>query len=126
MMNVKWLIGCCALVLTGCHDDDEVEPKPMPTELTVTTADDVTVEHVFYKVIDNVPDGETFIRYTLPVKSHRYAIPITNMEITRSGNQIVQNTYLDGDVRTEVVDNYDWIDVYEGADMGNEDWGDED
>lgn len=91
-----------------------------------TTADDVTVEHVFYKVIDNVPDGETFIRYTLPVKSHRYAIPITNMEITRSGNQIVQNTYLDGDVRTEVVDNYDWIDVYEGADMGNEDWGDED
>ena len=48
------------------------------------------------------------------------------MEITRSGNQIVQNTYLDGDVRTEVVDNYDWIDVYEGADMGNEDWGDED
>ena len=42
-MNVKWLIGCCALVLTGCHDDDEVEPKPMPTELTVTTADDVTL-----------------------------------------------------------------------------------
>ena len=39
-MNVKWLIGCCALLMTGCHDD-MVDPMPMPTELTVTTADDV-------------------------------------------------------------------------------------
>lgn len=39
MVKVKWLICCCVLVLTGCHD--EVEPTPMPTELTVTTVGDV-------------------------------------------------------------------------------------
>jgi len=37
-MKVKWLIGCCALVLTGCHDD--VEPTPPPTELTATAVGD--------------------------------------------------------------------------------------
>jgi hypothetical protein len=89
-----------------------------------TTADDVTVEHVFYKVVDNVPDGQTFLRYTLPVKSRRYAIPITNLEISRSGNQIEQNSYTDHDVRTEEITDYEWTDVYEGI-GGEDDWGED-
>lgn len=89
-----------------------------------TAYDDVTVEHVFYKVNDNVPDEETIVRYTLPVKSHRYAIPITKMEMTRSGNQIVQNNYTADDVRTTVVDDYEWTDVYDGIEWGDDDWND--
>jgi len=89
-----------------------------------TTADDVTVEHVFYKVVDNAPDGQTFLRYTLPVKSRRYAIPITNLEISRSGNQIEQNSYTDHDVRTEEITDYEWTDVYEGI-GGEDDWGED-
>ncbi len=98
-----------------------------------TAADDVTVSHVFYGVTNNVPDGNTILRYTLPVKSHRYAIPIVNLEITRSGNQIEQNRYTDSDVLTETVDDYEWTDVYAGIEEGgesddwnDEDWGDED
>ena len=83
------------------------------------------MEHVFHQVIDNVPDNSTFIRYTLPVKSHRYAIPITKLEITRSGNQIVQNEYTDGDVRTEVITDYEWTDVYGGVESGDDDWNED-
>lgn len=87
-----------------------------------TAADDVTVEHIFYQVNDNIPDGETIVRYTLPVKSHRYAMPITKLEMSRSGNQIAQNSYADGDVRQEVVDDYEWTDVYDGIEWGDDDW----
>lgn len=89
-----------------------------------TADDDVTVEHIFYQVNDNIPDGQTIIRYTLPVKSHRYAIPITKQEISRSGNQIIQNNYSDGDVRKEVVDDYEWTDVYGGDNWGDNNWND--
>jgi len=31
--------------------------------------------------------------YTLPLKSPRYALPLNELEIKRSGNQLVQNEY---------------------------------
>ena len=53
--------------------------------------DDVTVTHTFYNVKNNVVDDSQVITYTLPVKSPRYAQPITNLEIKRSKGQITQN-----------------------------------
>jgi tetratricopeptide (TPR) repeat protein len=63
------------------------------------TDDDVPITHTFYDVSGNTVNGETIYTYTLPVKSARYAQPITNKEITRSGNMMEQNTYTNADVQ---------------------------
>ena len=67
--------------------------------------DDVTVTHTFYKVVNNVVDNSEVLTYTLPVKSARYAQPITNLEIRRSKGQISQNEYSDNDVVKTVQEN---------------------
>lgn len=66
--------------------------------------DDVVVSHTFYNVENNNVDLSTVYTYTLPVKSLRYAQPISNLEIKRSNGQIVQNTYSGNDVIKTVVD----------------------
>lgn len=83
-----------------------------------TTADDVTVERTFYAASNNVVDYSMVYKYTLPVKSKRYAIPLTNLEITRSGNQLVQNNYTDGDILKEKVE----INKDEDDERNEEDW----
>ena len=67
--------------------------------------DDVTVTHTLYNVKNNVVDDSQVITYTLPVKSPRYAQPITNLEIKRSKGQITQNLYTDNDVVKTIQDN---------------------
>lgn len=81
--------------------------------------DDVTVTHTFYNVKNNVVDDSQVITYTLPVKSPRYAQPITNLEIKRSKGQITQNTYTDNDVVKTIQDNE------EGNEENNEDYNEE-
>ena len=83
-----------------------------------TTADDVTVERTFYATSNNVIDYSMVYKYTLPVKSKRYAIPLTNLEITRSGNQLVQNNYTAGDILKEKVE----INKDEDDERNEEDW----
>jgi len=58
-----------------------------------TTYDDISLTREFYVVNGNNMDTEQTKTYTLPVKSPRYAQPINNLEIKRSGNQLVQNEY---------------------------------
>lgn len=67
------------------------------------TYDDITVTRVFYGVVNSTVDYYNVYSYVLPVKSARYAQPITNLEIRRSGNQIVQNEYTDNDVLKESI-----------------------
>jgi len=55
--------------------------------------DDVTVTREFYEVEDGIPNTYKITTYTLPVRSPRYAQPISDIEIKRSGNQIKQNEY---------------------------------
>jgi len=55
--------------------------------------DDVTVTREFYEVEDGIPNTDKITTYTLPVRSPRYAQPISDIEIKRSGNQIKQNEY---------------------------------
>lgn len=55
--------------------------------------DDVTPSRSFYVVENNLLDYEQTKTYTLPLKSPRYAQPISELEIKRSGNQLVQNEY---------------------------------
>lgn len=56
-------------------------------------ADDVTVQHTFYNIINGVPDVSTSVTFTLAPGSKRYAVPINNSEIVNSQNQIEQNKY---------------------------------
>jgi hypothetical protein len=56
-------------------------------------ADNVTVTHNFFKVIQGAVDVNTPQVYTLPVGSKRYAIPINGVEISASRGQISQNQY---------------------------------
>lgn len=58
-----------------------------------TTYDDITLSRDFYVVDNNTLDYEQTKTYTLPVKSPRYAQPLAEIEIKRSGNQLVQNEY---------------------------------
>lgn len=58
-----------------------------------TTADDITLHRSFYQVSNNAVDNQEVKDYTLPVKSSRYAQPILDLEIARSGNQLQQNEY---------------------------------
>lgn len=58
-----------------------------------TAYDDISLSREFYLVEGNNLDMEQTKTYTLPVKSPRYAQPIANLEITRSGSQLVQNEY---------------------------------
>lgn len=55
--------------------------------------DDVTVSRDFYEVENGIPNTDKITTYTLPVRSPRYAQPISDLEIKRSGNQIKQNEY---------------------------------
>ena len=58
-----------------------------------TSDDDIALSRIFYKVENNTIDYSVTQEYTLPVKSKRYAQPIANIEIARSGNQLLQNDY---------------------------------
>lgn len=58
-----------------------------------TTFDDITVKRTFYDVQNDIANTDVIYQYTLPVKSKRYAQPITKKEITRSSGQIEQNEY---------------------------------
>ena len=69
-----------------------------------TTADDVVVERSFFSVEQNIVDTSKGYLYTLPVKSKRYAAPLPNKDIARSGNQIIQNEYTDQDVQKKEID----------------------
>lgn len=69
-----------------------------------TTYDDVVVERSFFSVEQNIVDTSTGYKYTLPLKSKRYAAPLPNKDITRSGNQMVQNEYSDNDVLKEKIE----------------------
>ena len=56
------------------------------------TADDLELRRTFYGVANSQVDYiETY--YTLPVKSKRYAQPLSNTEISRSRDQLLQNRY---------------------------------
>ena len=59
----------------------------------------------YLKAKTNIFRGSQVITYTLPVKSPRYAQPITNLEIKRSKGQITQNTYSDNDIVKTIQDN---------------------
>ncbi len=85
--------------------------------------DDVTVTHTFYNVKNNVVDDSQVITYTLPVKSPRYAQPITNLEIKRSKGQITQNLYTDNDVVKTIQDNEEGNE--ENNEEDNEDYNEE-
>ena len=56
-------------------------------------ADDVTVSRQFFKLNGSTFDVNTLETYTLPVKSSRYMVPISNDEIINSQGQIEQNIY---------------------------------
>ena len=58
-----------------------------------TPNDDIALDRIFYKVENNTIDYSVTQEYTLPVKSKCYAQPIADIEIARSGNQLVQNDY---------------------------------
>ena len=58
-----------------------------------TPNDDIALNRIFYKVENNTIDYGVTQEYTLPVKSKRYAQPIADIEIARSGSQLVQNDY---------------------------------
>jgi len=58
-----------------------------------TPNDDVSVTHTFYKMGPGSVDLNTIQTYTLPVKSLRYAVPISGVEITAGQGQIEQNNY---------------------------------
>ena len=79
-----------------------------------TAYDDVVVERSFFSVEQNIVDTSKGYLYTLPVKSRRYAAPLPNKDIARSGNQIVQNEYTAQDIQKKEIDvpdsgwNDDW------------------
>lgn len=58
-----------------------------------TTYDDIVPTRTFYVVENNEIDYSQTKEYTLPLKSPRYALPLNELEIKRSGNQLVQNEY---------------------------------
>ena len=64
----------------------------------------MVVERSFFSVEQNIVDTSTGYKYTLPLKSKRYAAPLPNKDITRSGNQMVQNEYSDNDVLKEKIE----------------------
>lgn len=57
------------------------------------TFDDIEPRRTFYLVENNKMDKSQTREYVLPVKSPRYAQPLSAMEIKRSGNQLIQNEY---------------------------------
>jgi hypothetical protein len=79
-----------------------------------TAYDDVVVERSFFSVEQNIVDTSKGYLYTLPVKSRRYAAPLPNKDIARSGNQIIQNEYTAQDIQKKEIDvpdsgwNDDW------------------
>lgn len=58
-----------------------------------TLNDDIALNRIFYKVENNTIDYGVTQKYTLPVKSKRYAQPIADIEIVRSRKQLIQNDY---------------------------------
>ncbi|MDE7073603.1 MAG: RagB/SusD family nutrient uptake outer membrane protein [Odoribacter sp.] len=58
-----------------------------------TPADDVAPEFDFFVVKNGTADEESVVHYSLPLKSRRYAVPISRNEINQSRGQIVQNQY---------------------------------
>lgn len=58
-----------------------------------TTADDVALEFDFFAVKNGQADEGSVVHYSLPLKSRRYAVPISRNEINQSRGQIVQNQY---------------------------------
>ncbi|WP_343556224.1 RagB/SusD family nutrient uptake outer membrane protein [Sphingobacterium sp.] len=58
-----------------------------------TIEDDIVLERTFYKVLDASVDLTKIEKYSLPIKSLRYAVPISAIEIAASQGQIEQNKY---------------------------------
>jgi len=58
-----------------------------------TTIDDVALEFDFFVVENQGVDYSQTVHYSLPVKSRRYAVPISQEEINLSQGQIKQNQY---------------------------------
>ncbi|MBV4358839.1 RagB/SusD family nutrient uptake outer membrane protein [Pinibacter aurantiacus] len=56
-------------------------------------SDDVTVQHSFFKMNNGLVDQTATQSYQLTPGSKRYAVPINQLEITNSQNQIIQNQY---------------------------------
>lgn len=57
-------------------------------------SDDVTVSHPFYPyTTSSVLDNDAIVSHTLEPKSRHYALPIPQVDIMRSDNVLVQNTY---------------------------------
>lgn len=60
---------------------------------TPTTVDDVAITRTFYKVANGVVNKNETGTYSLPLKSRRYAVPVTGTEVMKTQGQFKQNTY---------------------------------